>query len=107
MAQEQKKAKGLSAANTEDIAKAQQTDLPNVEKLLDKLEGKVKVIHGANDDEFDIVGQTVASVRASLVDAFNIPADAIALVNGKEVSGEFILEANMVLEWQKILGSKG
>ena len=36
-------------------------------------DGFVKVIHGANDGIFDVAGETVASVQASLADAFNIP----------------------------------
>ena len=43
----------------------------------------VKVIHGANDDVFEgIAGMTVEEVQRNLVDAFNIPVDAISIVNG-------------------------
>ncbi len=43
----------------------------------------VKIIHGPNDDFFGLPdGSTVLSVSRNLADAFNIPAEAIALVNG-------------------------
>jgi len=70
--------------------------------LLAKLESKIKVIHGASDDIFKgLVGQKVSTVRAALVDAFNIPVDAIALVNGEQVNDNYTLNKNDVLEFIK------
>ncbi len=70
--------------------------------------GSVKVIHGANVDIFaGVVGVSVAGIRASLVDAFNIPSDAVSLVNGEEVSGDFKLRANDTLEFIRQRGRKG
>ena len=69
--------------------------------------GSVKIIHGANDGIFNIVGASVASVRASLVDAFNIPDDAVAFVNGELILADHRLEANDTLEFVKQRGCKG
>ena len=59
----------------------------------------VKVIHGANDGVFDLAGSKVATVRASLVDAFNIPGDALAFVNGEQVDANYNLSENDTLEF--------
>jgi hypothetical protein len=68
----------------------------------------VKVIHAANDGVFDVPGRTpVRVIRASLVDAFNIPAIALALVNGercRETHG--LLDAD-TLEFVVANGRKG
>ena len=71
------------------------------------LSGFVKIIHGANDGIFNVVGASIANVQASLVDAFNIPAHAIAFVNGEQVRGDFRLQANSTLEFVKQAGRKG
>ena len=67
----------------------------------------VKVIHGANDGVFDLAGARVASIQASLVDAFNIPNQALAFVNGEQVDGEYVLQSNDTLEFCKQTGDKG
>lgn len=109
MVQERKQAKGFSnpTSATESVQPSGLT-APDAASLLAKLEGKVKVIHGANDDTFDgLVGQKVATVRASLVDAFNIPGDAMALVNGVTVDNNYTLKQSDVLEFIKQAGVKG
>lgn len=108
MSQEQKKTKGFTNPDVEKSKVAVSETAPNVNPILEKLEGKVKVIHGANDDTFDgLVGQSVGSVRASLVDAFNIPGDAMALVDGTQVNNDFVLKTNQTLEFIKAAGVKG
>jgi hypothetical protein len=109
MSQEQKKAKPFAnAVASTPTAQTTTPVVPSAASLLDKLEGRVKVIHGANDDTFDgLVGQKVATVRASLVDAFNIPADALALVNGNQVDNNYVLQQSDVLEFIKQAGVKG
>jgi len=69
--------------------------------------GMVKIIHGANDDEFDIAGATVSRVYSNLIDAFNIPKTALAFVNGEQVDGTYVLRANDTLEFCKQSGRKG
>jgi len=67
----------------------------------------VKIIHGANDGEFNLSGHSLASLRTSLVGAFNIPADAIAFVNGRRVTSDFIAQAQDVIEFVRERGEKG
>lgn len=67
----------------------------------------VKVIHGPNDDTFnDIAGATVSAVRSVLADAFNIPARAIALVNGVPVPHRHRLRPGNTLEFVQPHGVK-
>lgn len=68
---------------------------------------KVRVLHGANDKYFPIVGKTVGDARKGLRSTFNLPGDAIAEVDGKQVGDDFILGAGQSLEFSKIAGQKG
>ncbi|MEI8269921.1 MAG: hypothetical protein WCG45_00995 [bacterium] len=107
MSQDQKKPGGFSKAPKKVDAPAQEAqNLPDVQGTIENI-GKVKVIHGANDDEFAIAGATVAQVRANLVDAFNIPGDALAFVNGEQVDANHVLKSSEVLEFVKAAGVKG
>jgi DNA adenine methylase len=68
--------------------------------------GLVKVIHGANDGTFAVVGEMVQTVRASLVDAFNIPSDALAFANGEQAERTYRLQPNDTLEFVRQAGEK-
>lgn len=68
---------------------------------------KVLVVHGANQRYFDLAGKDVGSVRKSLREAFNIPGDAEARVDGKEVNDEFVLDNGQHVEFTRKSGSKG
>lgn len=70
------------------------------------IQHQVKVIHGACDGEFDLAGASVTSVRNTLVDAFNIPAQAIPFVNGVQVDWRYALRGGERLEFCKQWGSK-
>lgn len=112
MSQEQKKPRGFAnaPASQSETVKTGQTDVPSAKSALDKLEaaaGTAKVIHGANDGVFKVVGSKVSTVRASLVDAFNIPGDALTFVNGEQVDGSHVLQENDTLEFVKQAGVKG
>jgi len=72
-----------------------------------KAMNKVRVVHGANQEYYDLEGKSVGQVRKSLRDAFNIPGDASALISGKEVGDDFVLEGGMNLEFVKEAGVKG
>ncbi len=75
--------------------------------LLAGLENQVKVAHGANEDTFDgLVGKSVSEVRDALREAFNIPSDAIALVNGQPVTGDYRLQKNDALEFLRTSGAR-
>jgi hypothetical protein len=69
--------------------------------------GNIKVIHGPNDDILDLTGASVGDVRASLVHAFNVPPDAVALVNGVRVPRHYRLKGNSILEFVVQRGRKG
>jgi hypothetical protein len=66
-----------------------------------------KVIHGANDGEFAIAGASIGSVRASLVDAFNIPIQALAFVAGIRVDSGYRIRGGEVVEFCRRWGQKG
>jgi len=111
MAQEQKKPGGgfsNKKASSETQLPQGQTSPPSAQDALEKLErAEVKVIHGANDGTFNLAGSKVTTVRASLVDAFNIPGDALAFVNGEQVDANYTLQSNDTLEFVKQAGVKG
>lgn len=110
MAQEQKKPGG-GFANAKKSSETQlpqgQTSAPSAQDALAKLDSAVKVIHGANDGSFNLAGSKVSTVRASLVDAFNIPGDALAFVDGEQVDANYTLQSNQTLEFVKQAGVKG
>lgn len=110
MSQDQKKPRGFAnASKTEQNLVPTEKSVSSAADALARLEaaGKVKVIHGANDDEFEIAGACVSQVRANLVDAFNIPGDALAFVNGEQVDASYKLKENDTLEFVKQAGVKG
>ncbi len=83
---------------------------PNIDATLSRASNtlsSVRVIHGANEGYHQLEGKTVGSVRKSLRDVFNIPGDAEALIAGKKVGDDFILDGGMSLEFVKESGVKG
>jgi hypothetical protein len=68
---------------------------------------KVRVVHGSNEQYFDLAGKDVAYVRKNLRDVFNIPKDAAVWVNGKAVEEDFVLQAGQSCEFLKSAGVKG
>lgn len=109
MAQEKKSSGGFSnKAKNEAKVPKEQTAAPSAQDALAKLEAAdVKVIHGANDGSFKLAGSKVSTVRASLVDAFNIPGDALAFVDGEQVDANYVLQEHSTLEFVKQAGVKG
>ncbi len=69
--------------------------------------GVVRIVHGANDEEFAVAGRSVRTLQAALTDAFNVPADAAAYVNGEPVVASYILQPGDTLEFCKHRGNKG
>lgn len=101
---------GFSKVPVEETKPKKAEEAVSADKAIEKLDkaaGKIKVIHGSSDEDFELVGANVASVRASLVDAFNIPADAQAFVDGEEVNENHVLQKNQTLEFVKAAGVKG
>ena len=67
----------------------------------------VKVIHGANDGIFDVAGERVATVQASLSAAFNIPVEAFAFINGMIVGEQYQLQDQDTVEFTVLDTWKG
>jgi hypothetical protein len=69
--------------------------------------GSGGITHTANQGNFDVAGETVATVQERLADAFNIPIEAFAFINGKIVGEQFRLRANDDLVFSLLEGCKG
>lgn len=95
-----------SSVNTQSSFDAAPDIGPTLARVRDTM-NKVRVIHGANEGYYDLHGKTVGSIRKSLRDVFNISAESNALVGGKDVSDDFIVETGMNLEFVKEAGVKG
>jgi len=67
----------------------------------------VRVIHGANEGQFDLKDKTIDCVAKQLREVFNIPEDAVAIVDGKQASFDYILSDEESVEFVKENGSKG
>jgi len=55
--------------------------------------------HGAQQDTVSLIGKTVSWVRDYLGATCTIPPEAMAFVDGKRVSEDFILEQGQILEF--------
>jgi hypothetical protein len=106
MSQDRMTSTGTDAAKTAAAYTA-----PDIDATLSqatKAGSKVRVVHGANERYFDnLEGKTVGMVRKSLREVFNIPGDADALIAGKAVGDDFVLEGGQNLEFVKEAGVKG
>jgi hypothetical protein len=67
----------------------------------------VTVISGANRDEYPFEGQTVAQVRAALVELDRIESDAVATLNGARAGEDTYLNAGEELTFIPTLAQKG
>jgi sulfur carrier protein ThiS len=61
----------------------------------------VTVIYGADSEQADLKDRSVAEVRALYANVFNLAPEAIAKVNGKQVSEDYKLQDGDKLEFQK------
>ena len=68
--------------------------------------GFVKVIHAIKADFLDVAGESVAAVRESLPDAFNLNGEAVPFVKGEPVLPTYILQPDDTLEFIVPLGRK-
>jgi len=74
----------------------------------DRITSTINVSCGAVSRQFSVVGYTVAQVSEFLKEALNIDSMANAMVDGKEVSGSYVLTASdKRLEFIKPAGTKG
>lgn len=67
----------------------------------------VRCVHGANEQNLPDLGRTVAWVRANLKDALNLAPDSMAVLDGRPVGEEHVLEVGRTLEFLRPLGRKG
>jgi len=85
-----------------------QIKAPNIDATLARATTqaqKVRVVHGANEHYFEnLQGKTVGMIRKSLRDVYRIPGDADALIGGKKVGDDFVVEGGMALEFVKEAG---
>jgi excisionase family DNA binding protein len=70
-------------------------------------QGRVKLLHGANTDTLPVAGESAANLRNMLQDAFNIPPDALAFVNGRLVRPTYRVREHDCLEFVVRWGRKG
>jgi hypothetical protein len=70
-------------------------------------ECNVTVMSGSSSRQFPVARQKVGDTRKLLKAVLNIADNAIALVNGVEVSEDVVLQANDRLEFVRRAGRKG
>jgi len=61
----------------------------------------VTVAHGADVEAADLAGRTVRDVRTAYANVFNIKEDAIAKVNGKQVSDDHVVKDSDKVVFEK------
>jgi hypothetical protein len=69
--------------------------------------GRVEVVHGVYAHSLPLVGMTVRQARSELEERMNIAPDALAVVDGVEVSEDTVLHEGQVLNFVKHSGEKG
>ncbi len=68
---------------------------------------RVRMIAGADVQDMDLAGRRVADARALALALFGLHPTAMALVGGRRVGEDHVLEAGQVLEFVKHAGKKG
>ena len=68
---------------------------------------RVRVIAGADVQDMDLAGRRVADARAVALALFGVHPAATALVGGRRVAEDHVLDAGEVLEFVKYAGRKG
>ena len=101
----------MNETETQKVSSTSAYQAPDIDATVSRANSslsKIRVVNGANEQYFDsLEGKTVGSVRKSLREVFNIAGDADALIGGKKVGDDFILEGGMSLEFFKEAGVKG
>jgi hypothetical protein len=69
--------------------------------------GRVRVVAGADVQDVDLAGRRVADARAVAQAILGIHPAAVALLDGREVRDEQVLEPGQLLEFVKHAGQKG
>jgi len=79
----------------------------DVDALNSLAEGLVQIMHNTADGMYPVANQTVGSVRSSFQQSYNIPSDAVAMVNSIQVGDDYVLRPNESLEFVVEAGKKG
>ena len=66
-----------------------------------------KVIYGVNELDLELAGKPVSEIWKHLEQVFNIPRDAVVMVNGTRVDDTCVVAAGDELEFTKAAGVKG
>jgi hypothetical protein len=69
--------------------------------------GRVDVIHGVYAHSLPLAGRTIREARQELEDRMNIAPEAVAVVDGLEVTEEEVLRENQTLNFVSPAGEKG
>ena len=87
------------------------TDAPEaVGSYLESLQSQlVQVIYGASDGMHPVAGHNVSTVRQTLAEAYNIPADADAYLRGSNtpLEADYVLRPGESVQFVKQAGVKG
>jgi len=67
----------------------------------------IQVSSGAATGNFDVVGRKVSDVAEFLREVLNVDRMANAVVNGKEVTGDYVIKSKDIVEFLKPAGKKG
>jgi len=67
----------------------------------------IQVSCGISSASFQVAGQDIITTRQLLTPVLNIEPEAVALVNGKEVKNDYVLNTSDRLEFVKKAGEKG
>ncbi len=92
----------VQRTNTTDYTPQENEQLIEV-----KLTEKVCVVHGANQNYFNLANMEITQVRNKLRDIINVSYDAEAYINGKLVEDSYVLKGGEHLEFIKDTGVKG
>ena len=95
------------ADTVDGIARAVKAQITAVADEGDSPMARIRVSCGAASDTFDVVGNSVGEVAGLLQQALNIDLTAQAVVNGRQVDNDYVLEDSDELEFLKTSGRKG
>ena len=99
--QDDKKVKSVEYSYDGDVKKEYKKQLQEEQK------GKVRVSYGVNTGYFELEGKTVGKVRKIFSEAYSIPKEAVAYVDGKALDDDHVLTSDIELNFQKETGVKG
>ena len=97
----------IGGQKTLDVEEFKKPSIEEVFEASEKIDGTVRCVHGANEQNLPIQGKTVGWVRANLAAALNIAPAATALIDGEKVGEDTILAQGKTLEFLKEAGRKG